>query len=85
MVKIKEMINKIVELYPDENILIADGFDDAIIGIDENSMRLIYSVKKCIKILMKHMSEDEAIEYFNFNVSSCYVGEYTPIWCNDFF
>jgi hypothetical protein len=79
------MIDKIIEAYPGENILMADGFDNAIIGIDENQMRLIYSVKKCIKILMKDMPEDEAIEYFNFNVSSCYVGEHTPIWCNDLF
>jgi hypothetical protein len=31
------------------------------------------------------MSEDEALEYFDFNVSGAYMGEKTPIWCNDQF
>lgn len=46
-------------------------------------MRLIYSVSKCIEILSKDMSEEDAVEYFNFNVSSAYLGEKTPIWCLD--
>ena len=37
---------------------------------------------KCIDILIRDhdMSELEAIEYFEFNVSGAYVGENTPIW-----
>ena len=81
---LNNMINKIIENY-DEEFLKADGFDDAIIGIDEHSMRLIYSVSKCIEILMKDMSEEDAMEYFSYNVSGAYVGEKTPIWCNDIF
>jgi hypothetical protein len=79
------MINKILENYEGESILKADGFDEAIIGIDETSMRLIYSIKKCIEILTQDMSEEEAIEYFYFNVQGSYVGEQTPIWCHDNF
>jgi hypothetical protein len=79
------MINKIIDNYEDETFLKADGFDDAIIGVDEATMRLIYSVKKCIEILTKDMSEENAIEYFYFNVSSCYIGDKTPIWCVDNF
>lgn len=78
------MINIILEYYSDENFLIADGFDDAIIGVDEISMKLIYSISKCIKILSQDMSEAEALEYFEFNVSGAYVGEKTPIWCQDY-
>ena len=63
--------------------LLADGFNDAIIGIDSNSMKLIYSVSKCIEILSKDMDEEEAVEYFDFNVRGSYVGEKTPIWCLD--
>lgn len=70
----------------DEDILKADGFDDAIIGIEESTYRLIYSVTKCIDILIKEgMTEDDAIEYFWYNVAGSYVGEKTPIWCNDTF
>lgn len=29
------------------------------------------------------MTYDEAVEYFEFNVSGSYVGEKTPIWCDD--
>jgi hypothetical protein len=79
------MLEEILEYYPEEEILKADGFDDAIIGIDWNNMRLIYSVKKCIDILAEDMSEEEAIEYFEYNIGSAYVGEKTPIWCFDNF
>jgi hypothetical protein len=79
------MINQIIELYDDEEFLKADGFDEAIIGLDEATMRLIYSVKKCIAILARDMSKEDAIEYLNYNVISAYVGEKTPIWCQDDF
>lgn len=46
------MIDKILEWFPEEELLKIDGFDDAIIGIEEHSMRLVYSVKKCIEILV---------------------------------
>jgi len=77
------MIDSIIEKYPDENFLKADGFDEALIGIDIKSMRLVYSVSKCIEILCREMNEVEAIEYFDFNVSGAYVGEKTPIWVDD--
>lgn len=79
------MIDTIIEQYEDETFLKADGFDEAIIGVDETQMRLIYSVSKCIEILMRDMSEEDAIEYFSFNVSGGYVGKKTPIWCVDNF
>lgn len=77
------MIDQIIENYSDEKFLKADGFDDAIIGVDETSMRLIYSVSKCLEILQEDMSEIDAIEHFTYNVSGAYVGEKTPIWCWD--
>jgi hypothetical protein len=77
------MIDNILENYPEEEFLKADGFDEAILGVDDTSMRLIYSVSKCIEILMKDISDEDAFEYFYFNVSGAYVGEKTPIWCND--
>lgn len=79
------MIDEILEHYEEETFLKADGFDDAIIGLDSDQMRLIYSVSKCIEILMKDMSREDATEYFYFNVSGSYMGEKTPIWCEDNF
>ena len=64
-------------------MLKADGFDDAILGVDESSMRLIYSISKCIDILMEDMSDEDALEHFYYNVSGSYMGEQTPIWCDD--
>ena len=79
------MLDYILETYDDESFLKADGFDEAIIGVDENSMRLIYSVSKCIEILSQDMSEEDALEHFYYNVSGSYVGDKTPIWCIDNF
>jgi hypothetical protein len=77
------MIDKILEWYSDEELLRADGFDEAVIGLDDSSMRLIYSKNKCIEILCREMSEEDANEYFEFNVKGAYMGEKTPIWCSD--
>jgi hypothetical protein len=79
------MLNEITERYEEETFLKADGFDEAIIGVNEADMRLIYSVKKCIEILCRDMSDEEAIEHFDYNVRGGYYGEKTPIWCSDDF
>ena len=65
--------------------LTADGFDEAIIGIADE--RVVYSITKCIEILMKDndMEYMEAIEYFDFNVEGSYAGATTPIWVDDEF
>jgi hypothetical protein len=79
------IIDEILERYQDESFLKADGFDEAIIGVDEKEMRLIYSVSKCIEILCRDMSEEDAFEHFSYNVSGTYMGDKTPIWCYDIF
>jgi len=80
------MLEGIVEYFQDEDILKADGFDDAVIGIDTGTMRLIYSVTRCVEILIVGgMDMNDAIEYFDFNVRGSYVGEKTPIWCDDMY
>ena len=78
------MLDKILEWFPEEEILKADGFDDAILGIEDTSMWLIYSVSKCIEILIAGgMTDEDAVEYFHFNVKDAWVGDKTPIWCTD--
>ena len=80
------MLKGIVEYFQDEEILKTDGFDDAVIGIDTGTMRLIYSVTRCVEILIVGgMDMNDAIEYFDFNVRGSYVGEKTPIWCDDMY
>jgi hypothetical protein len=68
-----------------EDLLLADGFEDAIIGICHSSNRVIYSVKKCIDILSQEMDTEDALEHFYYNVAGGYVGEQTPIWCEDMY
>jgi hypothetical protein len=84
------MKEKIFDAYPEEVFLQADGFDKAIIGVYEDKwgnapMRLVYSIRKCILILTKEMSREEAKEYFYFNVIDAYMGEKTPIFIDDDF
>ena len=78
------MLESILEKYNEEEFLIADGFNDAIIGVDESRMVLIYSVKECIEVLVREgMDYLDADEHFHYNVSGGYVGNKTPVWCND--
>jgi len=79
------LLDSIVEHHEDEEILKADGFDEAVIGIELGTMRLVYSVTKCLEILMvdDDMTLEDSIEYFEYNVRGSYVGEKTPIWCED--
>ena len=80
------VLQQILERFDGEEILIADGFDEAVIGIEESTMRAIYSITKCLNILEADgMSDEDALEYFYFNVESAYVGEKTPIFCFDDF
>lgn len=78
------MLKELMDAYPEIEFLIADGFDDAVVGYHHQSERLIYSIKKCIGILIDEgMTEEDALEHFNYNVEGAYVGEKTPIWCDD--
>lgn len=75
-------LEEIIERYPDTEILKADGFDEAVVGIEERTGRLVYDVNTMIGILIKNeeMSEEGAIEYLDYNVIGAYVGEQTPIY-----
>ncbi len=79
------MLEQIIESYPEESFLIIDGHDNAIIGVDETTMKLCYSVNKIIENLMENMEEDEAVEYYDFNIAGAYMGEKTPILVSDRF
>ena len=83
------MRDKIIELYgnhTENGLLFADGLDDAIIGICPDTLRVVYSRTKVIEIFIKNdlMTEEDAIEHAEYNTFNAYVGEYTPIWIDDF-
>tara|TARA_R110002110_G_scaffold261036_1_gene476837 strand:+ start:686 stop:922 length:237 start_codon:yes stop_codon:yes gene_type:complete len=78
------MLEQIINSFGEDEFIKADGFDEAVIGFEESSMRLIYSVSKCLEILEKDMSSEEAYEYLIHNVINAFIGEQTPIWCWDY-
>lgn len=77
-----EMKNIIAELDPDT--LLADGFEEAFIGYCQQFTKTLacYDRAKCIDILMKRdgMTEEEAEEFFEFNVTGAFVGDHTPVF-----
>ena len=77
-------IHKVLDMYPEHDFIQADGFDDAIIGVEQNSKKIIYDIDIMITILMvdEDMSSEDAVEHLEFNVINAYVGEQTPIYIN---
>lgn len=68
-----------VNLSGDEDLLFADGFDDAIIGVSSDYV-VCYDVDAVIRELEKTMTPSEAIEFLDFNILGAHVGERTPIF-----
>ena len=73
----------------DPDMLLADGFDDCIVGTCYTpgpGFRAVYDVDKMIETLVERdgMSWEEAWEYFEFNTEGAYVGEKTPIFWRRF-
>ena len=69
----------------EEEILLADGFEDAYMGLATQFTKpplAVYDRRKCIQILVDRdgMSEEEAEEYFQFNVEGSWVGDNTPLF-----
>ena len=66
----------------DFSVLLADGFDEAFIGVEasDDVHRAVYSIENCISILCRTMMEDDAKDYFYFNTMGSYFGACTPIF-----
>jgi len=66
--------------YINEQALFADGFDEALLGIDATDYIAVYDADKCIDILVEtsDMTREEAEEFFEYNTLGAYMGEYTP-------
>jgi len=77
----------ILELFsPTEDVLFADGLDDAIIGFDPSLWKVVYSRSKVVQILCERdgMDEEEAVEFAEYNTFGAYFGDKTPVWVEDF-
>jgi hypothetical protein len=78
-------LRKAIEDIEIGEVLVADGFDDAAIGIAERCGQppiVIYDYEACARELVRRdgMSEEEAREFLDFNCVGAWVGEGTPGW-----
>jgi len=89
---IREIKEWILEYNPDA--LLADGFDDAVIGVGNqhgSNPVVIYDSDKCIEILAEQFVQEEccedpyleAADYFGYNTACAYVGEIRPFLCEE--
>lgn len=77
----EELLEAYGDLVGDTDLLMADGFDDAIVGICCCSFRIIYDYDLMLEILVEEgMEEIDAIEHLEYNVLNAYVGPQTPIF-----
>ena len=78
-------MKRLKEEYPD--VMTMDGYDDAIIGVVERiGLEVVcYDLDKVIEILMKQgMNEEDAWEWYQFNMVGSWVGEKTPVFLQKF-
>jgi hypothetical protein len=70
----------------EESVVFADGLEEAFIGIGYqfNDPIAIYSKSKAIQCFIDQgVDEEQALEYFDYNVAGANVGEATPIFLED--
>jgi hypothetical protein len=75
------------QLPDDQTIVLADGLEDAFVGVGcafNQQICAVYDTVKIINILTSRdgMTEEEAVEFFHFNIAGAYVGEASPIFVN---
>ena len=79
-----KLLKKINKIYGKNMPKKLNGFDDAIIGLNVEQKRLIYSTTKCIKILKKTMPTNDAIDHFYLDVYNGKTNKNQPLFCEDF-
>jgi len=76
----REWVDEYANQY-DEELLTVDGHDDAIVGVCRqfNKSFVVYDAHKVIATLRaKGMSQEEAVEFYEFNIVGACVGDATP-------
>jgi len=69
-----------------EGAILLEGFDDCIVGVSESfgeEPRFIYSKKDIVSKLMEDMNEQDALEYYYFNILGGHFGDKNPIFIQD--
>jgi hypothetical protein len=78
-------VDKLVEDYDIALLRLGtdDSFDEAALGFvySDGVYKLVYDTDVVIKILiLQGMTNEEAREWFDYNISCSYVGEQTPLF-----
>lgn len=77
------VLERILQDYPEGEFLrMTEGnFDAAIIGVDQDGERLIYDSNSVVQVLINEgMDEEDAWDYFYYNIAGAYVGKNTPLF-----
>ena len=83
-----------IDIYADDehkdNILLADGLDEAFLGLahrdgEHGKQVAVYGIYSCIHQLQldNKWSWEDAEDYFHHNTRWTYVGEYTPMYIEE--
>jgi len=75
-----ELNEHLADLYSEA--ITFDGLEEAIIGYGHQFYNpvAIYDYQKIMNLLVNQgMTDEEAVEYFNFNIQGAYLGDNTPI------
>ena len=67
-----------------KELIFADGFDDAIIGVAAgfDSARVVYCYASMVEVMINdnNMNYEDALDWIEFNTIGSYVGKNTPIY-----
>ncbi len=76
--EVQDIRERITEYNPEA--ILWDGLDSCIIGMSTDG-RAIYSLDSLVEYfqIYEEMSEEDAVEYVDYNIVGAYVGEFTPI------
>ena len=86
----QEIREECVEMSGDDELLFADGFDVAVIGVGSRCGEpdvVVYDVDLCIQVLMERdeMTYEEAAEFISYNTVGAWVGDRTPMYVKRLF
>jgi hypothetical protein len=62
-------------------------FDYAILGVAQKTDGhdvVVYDTVRVLQVLRRDMSPEDAVEYFDFNISCAYLGPRTPIFLSSY-
>jgi len=83
----EERSKRLAEILEETEALLADGFEEAFLGVFRRfgmTPIALYDYDKCIEVLVSRdgMSEEEAEEFFEYNVIGAWMGDGTPGFAN---